>query len=433
MNAIELRAQARTAAEEASAIFDAAETEKRSPTAEEIGKANELTKRSEDLVAQAKAMEAARAQRDALREKPEEKRAPISAPAESKELRLGKRLQAIADKAGHGFRTLGREYLREVRATGMSEGVEADGGALVDTEIVNTIYARAHESAQLLGRCWNLPVTGNSNGIKIPKVDESSRVNGSRWGGVTAYWKGEAVAYTSSKPTFGEFKLDLEKLTGLWYLTDEILEDAALLGALAERAFGEELGYRCQCGIINGNGVGQPLGIINSAATVSVAKENGQDADTVVFENIVKMWSRMEARCRPNSIWIYNQDVEPQLYAMHLAVGAGGVPVYLPANGLSGTPYATLMGRPCIPIEQCPTLGDTGDIMLVNLGDAPYVWISKGGMKSAESMHVAFTSGEVVFRMTYRANGAPLYNAPLTPASGSANTLSGFVKLDARA
>jgi HK97 family phage major capsid protein len=150
----------------------------------------------------------------------------------------------------------------------------------------------------------------------------------------------------------------------------------------------------------------------------------------VVYENVLNMWSRMWARSRANAVWLVNQDVEPQLYTMALNVGTGGAPVYLPAAGASAAPYATLFGRPVIHVEYCATMGTTGDILLMDFSQ--YALADKGGIQSAMSMHVNFLYDETVFRFVYRVDGQPLWNAALTPASGSANTLSPYVALATR-
>jgi HK97 family phage major capsid protein len=51
----------------------------------------------------------------------------------------------------------------------------------------------------------------------------------------------------------------------------------------------DEIAFRLDDAIINGTGAGQPLGVINAASTVTVSKESGQAADTVVFENCLKI------------------------------------------------------------------------------------------------------------------------------------------------
>ena len=319
--------------------------------------------------------------------------------------------------------------LTESRQMGLNEGVPSEGGFLVQTDHSNQLLKRAYETGALASRVNKFSVGANSNGMTINAVDEDSRVAGSRWGGVQAYWLHEGGAKTPSQPSFRQMELKLKKLIGLCYATDELLQDTTALESIIGQAFSEEFAFMLDDAIFQGNGVGQPLGILGHPATVGVAPEAGQVANTVIFENIVNMWSRMWVRSRGNAIWAINQDIEPQLYTMSLAVGTGGVPVYMPAGGASASPYATLMGRPVVPIEQASSLGNIGDISLLDLSQ--YLLIDKAGMQSASSIHVRFVNDETTFRFVYRVDGQPAWNAALTPANGN-NTLSPFVQLNDR-
>ena len=314
-------------------------------------------------------------------------------------------------------------------ASGLQESIPSDGGFLVQTEFSVELLKRVYETGLVSSRCRRLPVGANANGLKINGVDETSRVSGSRWGGVVAYWEGEADKYTATKPKFRQIELNLKKLTGLCYATDEMLQDAVALEAVLNQAFAEEFGFQMDDRVIWGTGAGMPLGIMNGPCLVTVNKETGQLAKTVQVENIVNMYSRCWAKSRSNAVWFINQDIEPQLFTMGVMVGTGGVPVYMPPGGLSGNPYATILGLPVVAIEQCQTLGTLGDIIL---GDfSQYIIIDKGAMQAASSIHVRFEYGEQVFRFTYRADGQPIWNSALTPYKGS-NTLSPFVVLQAR-
>ena len=157
--------------------------------------------------------------------------------------------------------------------------------------------------------------------------------------------------------------------------------------------------------------------------------ESGQTAATFVTENAIAMWSRMWSRSRQNAVWFYNQDIEPQLLTTGISIGVGGSTLYMPPGGLSASPYSTLLGRPMIPIEQASTLGTVGDLVLFDMSQ--YLLIEKP-MQSAMSIHVQFTTDQTVFRFVLRADGAPSWHSPLTPANGS-NTLSPFVALATRA
>ena len=280
----------------------------------------------------------------------------------------------------------------------------------------------------LAPRCRRISISGNSNGIKINGVDETSRAS-TRSGGIIGYWKDEAAQKTASKPKFRQIELTLHKLIGLCYATDELLSDASALEGFIRQAFAAEFGFLLDDAIIRGSGAGQPLGILNAGCLVTVSKEGGQLADTIVWENVVKMYARLFAGSRPNAVWLINQAAEAQLMQMAMSVGTGGVPVYLPAGGASQSPYATLFGRPVIAIEQCSALGDVGDIIFGDFNG--YIIAEKGGIESAMSIHVKFDYDESVFRFVLRVDGQPVRASSLTPYKGS-DALSHFVTLAAR-
>jgi len=315
-------------------------------------------------------------------------------------------------------------------ASGLNESAPAAGGFLVQEDFAQELWKRTYETGVLASKCKRVPISSNANRLKMNYVDETSRATGSRWGGIQVYRDNEADLYTASKPKFGQINLALEKMTGLCYATDELLEDTAALNSIIGDAFAEEFGFALDNEIIRGTGAGQCLGILNADCLVSVAIETNQAADTILTDNIVKMYSRMYAKSRPRAEWYINQDCEPQLFTMSLAVGTGGIPVYMPANGLSGSPYGTLLGRPVVPLEQCDTVGDKGDILFMDLSQ--YLLIEKGGVDAASSIHVRFLYGENTFRFTVRNNGQPIWHSALTPFQ-STNTLSPFISLDARA
>ena len=338
---------------------------------------------------------------------------------------LGEQLYSVAN-AGRGYTD---RRLIEQKQTGMSEGVPADGGFLVQEDFSSELLKLVFSEGEILSRVHRVPISANSNSLRANYLDEGSRADGSRWGGVLAYWKAEGATKLASNPTFGQILLELNKLIGLCYATDELLQDAVALEAIITWAFQMEFTYQLEAAIINGTGAGQPLGIVNSPAFIAIDEEAGQIADTLVSENIVNMWSRMFAPLRKNAVWLINQDCEPQLHSMYVAVGATGVPVYLPAGGLSASPYATLYGRPIIPVEHCQTVGTVGDVIFADLSQ--YWFIDKGTMQKATSIHVQFVTDETAFRFVYRADGQSSWPGTLTPAN-SAVTLSPFIGIESR-
>ena len=347
----------------------------------------------------------------------------------AKELRFdtfGDQLLAVA-RASQSGGMVDRRLSRAI--TGMSETFPSDGGFLVQTDFSSELIKRVFEASPVVSRVRRVPVGANANGLKVNAIAESSRAS-SVLGGIIMYWLAEGGTKTPSQPEFRQIELNLKKVAGLWYATDELLQDAVSLSAVASDGFSEALDVELEGVIINGTGAAQPLGIMQSPALVTVAKETGQLADTVVAENVINMWAHLYTRSMPNAVWLISQSILPQLMTMGVTVGVGGTPMWMPPSGLAGAPYGTLMGRPVFAIENCQKLGDLGDILLADLSQ--YVMIDKGGPQFASSIHVSFATDQTCFRAVYRCDGQPAWNTTLTPRDSS-DAVSPFVTLAARA
>jgi HK97 family phage major capsid protein len=307
---------------------------------------------------------------------------------------------------------------------GLGEGVGSDGGFLIPPQYSDQLLMRSFQGGKLMSRVRRVPVSSNRYGI--PVVDETSRVAGSRWGGVFAQWQGEGSTAVPSRPRFRTQYFDMKKLVCLGYVTEEQLEDYAATASILEQAFSEEVIFEFERNIFEGTGVGSPLGILNSPSVVVVPAEGGQTVTTVNVQNVMKMYARLWSRSMQSAVWLVNQDVLPQLGLMTL----GNFPIYLAPGQLgAGSDFGLLLGRPVLVTEYSSTLGVVGDIMLVDLDQ--YLVADRRGTDMQQSAHVRFLQGEQAFRLTLRADGAPLWNAPLTPLKG-VNTQSPFIALAAR-
>ena len=362
---------------------------------------------------------------------PDDARLDVSAPNSSKDrfASFGQQLIAVvnAGKAGGSI----DPKLFNAAASGLNETTSADGGFLVQQDFVTELIVGVETEAVLAPKCRMQPISGNANSIKILGVDETSRVDGSRQGGVQVYMADETEQATASKPNFRKIELNLNKMMGVCYATDELLTDAAALEGFIRNAFPAEIAFKKDDLILRGTGAGQNLGILNAGCLVTQAKETGQTKDTILAENVINMSSRIFAKSFSNANWYINQMCLPQLHTMSIAIGTGGQLVYMPPGGLSGSLYGTLLGRPVIPIEQASALGDVGDILLADMNG--YILAEKGGIKSDVSVHVRFLYDEQVFKFTLRIDGQPLRASALTPYKGGVTaTQSHFVTLAAR-
>ena len=309
------------------------------------------------------------------------------------------------------------------------EKVPADGGFLVPEEFRAEILRLSLESAVVRPRARVIPMSSAT--LSFPAVDATTN-NGSVFGGIQVYRTEEAAALVASQAAFQKIKLEATKQTALATVTNELVNDAA--GGFAmyiEQLFPEAIAFAEDVDYLKGTGVGEPVGALSTAnpAIIAVAKETSQPAATILWENVLKMYSRMLPSSLQRAVWIVTPDAFVQLATMALNVGVGGSAVWL-TDG-NGSPQLTLLGRPVIMTEKAPgVLGAQGDISFVDLGF--YLIGDRQHMTLDRSEHVGFRSDTTDFRVIQRNDGRPWLQSAITPQNGGP-TMSPFVQLAVRA
>ena len=314
-------------------------------------------------------------------------------------------------------------------ASGMNEEIPSEGGYALQTDFAGMIFESAATEGEILPRVDAYEVGPGANAVNWVEIDEQD-VSTTVFGGVRVYRVPPATATTATGPVLKENALKLLKLFGLAYTTEELEQDTTFVSDLYTRAFTLAIRRTLEGEVIDGNGATECLGILNGGDLVSVAKESGQKADTIVYPNLVKMWIRLHPTMKANSAFLLHPDAEEQLLFMEFPVGTGGVPVFLPPGGASTAPYSTLFGRPIVPTDHCSALGDKGDIILSDLSQ--YFLVRKGGVRSETSIHVASLTDQWAYKFVFRANGQPKRGNPLT-IKNSTKTRASNVTLNARA
>ena len=346
-------------------------------------------------------------------------------------LSFGEQLQAIFKASGP--RAVIDERL-EIGATGPTGGSASggtEGGFLIEEQFMPGIMQHAIQVGVLFPRCKNVPIGEGFDRLEWLEMDDYDQSTGYVAGGVQVYFRAEAETVAATKPKMSEAEMKLHDLMGICYMTGRQLEDAPSLEAVYTDAFGTAFARKLDRQVFSGTGAGQLLGVMNSPSLVTVPKETGQENDSFIAENIMRMWARMPGDLRPGAVWFTCLEAEEQFPKMQIGTGASGQLVYMPAGGLTASPYGTIYGRPVIPFAGCKKLGDLGDILLANLGE--YRTITKGDIRRDVSMHVRFLYDEMAFRFIFRVNGQPLWKKAITPENArSGFTQSPFITLAAR-
>jgi len=297
------------------------------------------------------------------------------------------------------------------------------GGFLIPPGFSPNLMKIAAEADPMAGRTTSVPM--ESPIIKIMARTDKNHTS-SVSGGLRVYRRAESDTPAASRMEMEQVTLNAHSLFGVAYATEELLARSPIsFIAVLEAGFGDEFTSTLIDERLNGSGVGEYEGILTSPCTVSEAKETGQDADTIVFENVVKM----RARCwrYSQAIWLANHDTLPELMLLTQKIGTGGAAVWQP-SAREGEPDM-LLGRPIYFTEYCKTVGTVGDLVCSNWSQ--YLEGHLSPLQSANSIHVRFLTHERTFKFWMENDGRCWWRSALTPKN-STTTLSPFVTLASR-
>ena len=332
-----------------------------------------------------------------------------SAPeAEGKFKTFGQYLKAVADH--HAQRMSHDDWRRKA----LSEGTDSAGGFLVPEEFANGIEVYTIEQSVVRPLARKMPMISDT--LNYPTVKETTHAS-SVYGGVIGYWTEEAGAKTPAYPTFGRVKLIAKKLTGFTYASDELLEDSAVaLEALLLKLFGDAIAWYEEEAFLQGSGVGQPLGIINSSALVTPFRAT---ASKVALADLGAIMARFRGNLYgPSVAWVANKAVLPELLVM-------GSTIVTWATIAGQKVPGAIFGIPLYFTEHVATLGSVGDIGLYDFDQ--YLIGDRKGLKVDRSIEYRFSTDETTWRFVKRVDGQPLVDSAFTPKRGS--TQSPFVCL----
>lgn len=368
------------------------------------------------------------------------------------DLGVRKRIPAVPiderEKKMHGFKSE-TEYYKAVMAacspggqvdkrlviekgdpSGASTAVDSEGGILVpeimSDEMMDIMLGDDSFESQTDKR------TTSSNNLKIKGFLKTGHSAQQRNAGIVSYWMDEADAYTASMMKFVDIRLELRKLGAAAYVTDEEISDSTMSwGSELNARAADSMKFQINGALIDGTGVGMPEGILYGPATKECPIAVGQE-NSILHANIRRMWALLNPESRSRAVWLVHPDLEELLETISFMDDVSNrTPVYMPAGGISGRGYGTLKSRPVIASQHCHSLGEYGDIILVDWSQ--YITLRKQGegMKRASSVHVRFLYDEQVFKFSTRIDGQSAWRHPIEDKHGG-TTRSHCVVLGAR-
>ena len=310
--------------------------------------------------------------------------------------------------------------LKSVYKAALAEEDGATGGYLVPTQFEAPIIAAAEPFSVLRqAGATVIPMSGNT--VEIPALDietAPSAGDTAYAAGVVAVWEAEAAALDESEPRWRMVKLMANKLGAYSLASNEMVADSPQsVESILTTMFGRAIGAKENYGFLRGDGVAKPLGILESDAIISGSRSA---ASTVALADLSQMMSDFMPSSWGKGVWLANPTVADQLIQLV------SNPLSWMENIRDANVPMKLLGMPLYWTGALPSLGTTGDIVLV---DPSYYLIGdRTGIEVAYSAHYKFVNDQGTWRVTKRVDGQPWINSSITLEDGS-TTVSPFVTL----
>lgn len=304
----------------------------------------------------------------------------------------------------------------------LAENVGATGGFLVPVEQSTEMFGVTPPPNSVRARATKIPMRRRQ--IMVPVVNQTGTTAGQpHWfGGVTANWTEEAQQKDKTDPSFRQLQLTAHELVCYCVASDVLLDDeavglAAFLGG--PMGFRGAIDWYEEYAFFRGTGAGQPLGVINAGATVSVA------AQQMVGFTLTDSLNMLEALLPgADAVWHFNQRFLSNVYGMTDALGSL---VFVP-NANDKAP-GKLWGYPVEFTEKLPVPGNAGAALLCAWAYY-YVGDRKGTTIDSTNIEL-FRYNQTSWRAVHRVDGQPALSAALTLQDGTTQ-VSPFVMLGAK-
>lgn len=350
--------------------------------------------------------------------------------ADSFEVR-GQSRRVLADM---GVETINTHPDGMIIKAALQESSGVAGGYTVPPEFVAQLMMLAIEDSIVQPRAMKIPMSSRT--LQVPVLDQfttNGAGNSNFLAGVIATWTAEAATRSESEPLFRQEELVAWELSFYTVASNVLLQDNAIgMDALLTQLFSKAISWYTDYAYIQGNGVGKPLGVLNSPALIQVNRGAPGRFQYADYANMLaKLYWMLSSG--GEVVWLVHQSVIPQLLQM---VDPAGRPVFIPLDqGAQWKPersagvmsFGRLGGYPVFVTEKVPALGTLGDVMLIDW--SKYILGNRMELQIDLSTQVRFLQNQSVWRCVWRGDGRSWLQNSITLADGS-QKVSAFVALN---
>ncbi len=325
-----------------------------------------------------------------------------------------------------------------VHKTALAESSGVTGGYAVPPAFSTELLRLTAEDGIVESRATRRPMTTRT--LTEPSLDITTNYGAGQTpfgGGLSMSWVAEAQTRPESEPQFRQTTLTAWEGSFYCLASNTFLADQAVgMDGILTQLFQMVVGWSKDYAFINGNGVGKPLGVLNSPALIPVSKQTAAHFTVQDVAAMLAKLSRWNAK-DGSTCWIVSQSCIGDIFKMNdqrgSQTGSGfGQFVFQPIDqgAQQGVPrpaglasFGKLAGYDVMVSEKVPTLGTTGCAGLYDF--SKYLVGQRMDIEIDMSQHVAFLKNQIAWRIIIRVDGQSWLNSAITLQNG--DSVSPFI------
>ena len=216
------------------------------------------------------------------------------------------------------------------------------------------------------------------------------QTDANEFGGASFSWISEGAQKPETEPNFQQLEINTHEIAGYTEIGERMLSRSAIdLEAVVVMLFRGGMNWAIENAVLQGTGVGQPLGIINTAGIRLVVRNT---AGQVVYIDLVNLKHAVKPNHRAGAIFGVEDSVEQGL---ELQVDGQNRPLF--RASMANGPYDRLIGYPYTVSLNLPGMGTQGDIVFGDFGQ--YMLVVEEEVTVSRSEHYRFRNNVVAFKI----------------------------------
>ena len=296
------------------------------------------------------------------------------------------------------------------------------GGALVPEEFRSQLMSLMIQPNTWRSGAMVIPMGATT--VTIPAIRDVSHDGDTLYGGVRMYWTSPGGTISRTQPAFKQVRMTAKSLKGFTAIDAELTEDSAMtLGPMIAQMFAASAAWEEERVFLNGDGAGEPLGVLESPVLFTQA-EAGSTTASISAADIAAMESHLLPESAMRAVYYIHPTARDAFITMT------NDSVQFMQESLTSRPPMTLLGRPIYMSEHLAVKGSANQCLLA---DRQFYLI---GDRQAMSFRVSddflFDTDQIGLRGVCRLDGQPWMDTSFRPKGGAANgndNLSPFVAL----